>query len=329
MKRLKAVANEHDKVALLPAASSLDVSRYPFRTPDWLWTDLRRSCCVDADHRRVLQARFAMVDAASGKFGPVADDVEQAATAELNRLLSVRDLAAEGRSFTSTRGVELVAQLDPTFEAAQKDTLRAAIPLFLEHATDADVLEEAMRQSVDAPAPLPSKYQETSPGTPLLDDLGRPVFTDAYELFLRSYHRPSRASEVKRQIEASLRPGQDNLVVLSRYSGNVWWGRSWYHFFHLQEQQLQYFAPARGFVYIGINSDKMDAGVAGASDAEFWASKIGHEWLHNLGYWHPGYADPAERDANNKPGSMAFIVAYEQALLSKLRALKANREPRG
>jgi hypothetical protein len=40
--------------------------------------------------------------------------------------------------------------------------------------------------------------------------------------------------------------------------------------------------------------------------------------LHNLGYWHPVYNNPGERDAENKGDEWAFIVSYEFAILEKL-----------
>jgi len=64
----------------------------------------------------------------------------------------------------------------------------------------------------------------------------------------------------------------------------------------------------------------MNPSVPNWNDPAFWASKIAHQSLHGLGYDHPVYKDPADRDAHNMGNRKAFIVAYEFAILARLRS---------
>ena len=112
--------------------------------------------------------------------------------------------------------------------------------------------------------------------------------------------------------------------MISRYTGNAWWGGGWYNFFYREPQRLARLSHARGYLYISLNSDKLAKGVAHHDDPVFWASKIAHEVLHNLSYWHPSYQDPKQRDEMNPPGKRAFIVAYEQSVYERAKAV---REP--
>ena len=116
--------------------------------------------------------------------------------------------------------------------------------------------------------------------------------------------------------------GDPTVLVVSSYSGNVWWGGSYYGYFADPLQQLGRESPARGCLYIRLNIDKLAPREQGWNDPAFWASKMAHELLHNLGYWHPDYKDPAERDANNKDNNWAFIVSYEAAIYESLKGGK-------
>ena len=108
--------------------------------------------------------------------------------------------------------------------------------------------------------------------------------------------------------------------MISRYTGGNWWGSSWYAYFYDQLRRLSRERPSQGYFYMRLNADRMTSPEPGWDDAKFWAAKIAHEVLHNLGYWHPNYADSQERDENNKNDMWAFIVSFEDAVLEYLRS---------
>jgi hypothetical protein len=116
--------------------------------------------------------------------------------------------------------------------------------------------------------------------------------------------------------------GDPAVLLVSSYSGNHWWGGGAYGYFSNPIHQLGRESPPRGYLYIRLNADKLAAPEPGWNDPAFWASKIAHELLHNLGYWHPDYKDPAEREANNQGNNWAFIVAYEIAIYERLKSPK-------
>jgi hypothetical protein len=197
--------------------------------------------------------------------------------------------------------------------------LLEAIGIFTEVATNDDVITEAFTNSIEFPAPMPKKY-DSSRSNP--DSIRK--YSDDYAFFLNCRAKPASVMQFKTQLSAALTSttGDPALLIISSYSGNNWWGGSYYNYFNSTNQRLSKFTPLEGYLYIRLNTDSFMTKHTPA----FWASKIAHEILHNLGYWHPDYADPSERDANNIGRNKAFIVAYEYAILKKAKHLRPKDE---
>ncbi|HST21754.1 MAG TPA: hypothetical protein VLR90_11580 [Blastocatellia bacterium] len=302
------------------AQNKFDGSRYPYRVPDWLWRDDRRTTVIDEKLRKTLDYDIEVLTALQSlEDSTAADEKEIAIAKKLSGALSLRDLTSDAICFTEqSQGTKLCIQIDPAFDAVSKETLTRGAQLFLKYALDDDIIRQAFSQSIAEPSPMPDKF-EMKDGKPVLDSFGRQVFTSSYRLFLKSISRPTDVASFKAQLRAALSTPNDMpaLLAISKYTGNVWWGGSWYDFFYANENQLSRLSPMKGFLYIRLNADKLKEGVPQWNDPIFWAAKIAHECLHNLGYWHPNYNNPPERDENNPPGKMAFIVAYETFLYKK------------
>lgn len=204
-------------------------------------------------------------------------------------------------------------------------TLQRAVATFVDYALDDAVIQQAFDNSVDSPEPMPAQF-EVKDGRPVLDEDGNKEMTSEYKFYLKTIARPRDVSAFKRHLLSALSysDGELPLLIISKYSGNVWWGGSYYNFSYKNEQRLQVLSPPRGYLYIRLNVDRMSAGSTRRDDPRFWASKIAHEILHNLGYWHPNYADPADRDRYNQGSNRSFLVAYEMFLLEKLGTLPAQ-----
>jgi hypothetical protein len=298
-------------------------ARYPDRIPDWLWDRPVHQHLLPVDV--VTGLRADIVKLAALREQGKADEAVALGTDLARRLsarFSARDLAVDATVVRNPRnGATLAVQLDPAFSAEARGTLLKAAQAFVDSALDRQVIRRAFDRSTLKPAPWPAEFV-IKEGKPVLDALQRPTYTDAHGLIKVSRVRPDDALQFERHLHSVLVPaGPDpTLLVISSYRGNPWWGAGRYGFHANPAQQLARESPPQGYLYIRLNTDKLAAPEPGWNDAAFWASKIAHESLHTLGYWHPEYpGGPAERDANNGGSQWAFIVSYEMALLDSLK----------
>ena len=296
---------------MLVAATAQSEERYPFRLPEWLWADDERySSLVDESERSKIQALLAEAAALkAAKLDAAADAKESAATALINGQFSRRDLiraapVVKGGSF------ELALHLDPKFPAEIQPVLTEAAAIFLQLATREDIVAKAFALGGDRPEPWPERGTD-----------GR--LNPAWQFAMRSIVKPASVRSFIAGMDAVLKPADLDLplLVISSYAGGVWWGGGIYDFYRSSDVQLKRLG-AQGFLYIRLNLDRMAPDNPQRLDPGFWASKIAHEILHNLGYWHPNYADPAERDRLNSGPQRAFLVAYETALFEAAGTVK-------
>ncbi len=299
--------------------------RYMYRVPDWLWTQQSYVGLISADTRTAIEYDISVAKALGGlDDSRAADETEAKIAAKLCELLAVRDLTADAPTVENRAdGTKLSLQIDPAFDPRSRDTILKAAELFLKVALDETVIQKAIETSIVNPSPMPDMY-EMENGAPKLDKFGNKVFTGGYAFYLQQRHRPDGVAAFRHHFKGALssREGDPSLLVVSQYAGNVWWGGGYYDFYHDSKQQLSRLRPSRGFLYIRLNSDKLTEGQENWDNPVFWASKIAHEVLHNIGYWHPNYTDPAQRDMHNQGATKAFIVAYEQEVFSKLNSAK-------
>lgn len=284
-------------------------NRYPLSFPFWLWRDdPRYSVLIDEETRSELDRLQSEALRLRGeeKYAE-AQKLEAENRALLHHKLAVRDFIRGADIITDpTTGHRLALQLDPQFPKDMQPVLRSAISHYLAQATNSDVVEKAYANAIERAQPFPP---ETVNGDP----------NPQYWLFNASMSKPPSAKYVIQQMDTALAPadGSIPLLVISSFSGNPWWGGGIYDVYNIPEFNLT--RNGRGqYFYIRLHTDKMQTGSIRFNDPKFWASKIGHEILHNMGYWHPEFVDPAERDRESRPGEMAFIVAYEKAMLEAL-----------
>lgn len=296
--------------AAIAQQQQLDNSRYPYRVPDWLWTDANRTHLFSKTTRESLEKDIRIHAALADVDTEAADEIEAKIARKIGESLCIHDLTWDTTPLLNKElGLKLSVQIDPSFDDGIKKLLMLSAERYLKVALDEELIEAAIRESITNPEPMPPKYETTN---------GQQVLTKAYKDYLKSRSKPRDVSSFRSHLRSALSgsSGEPALLVISRYTGNVWWGGAYYDFYHDPIQSLRREDPSQHFMYIRINSDRFKTGMEGASDPDFWASKIGHEILHNLGYWHPGYNDPEERDASNPP---AFLVAYERGILERLR----------
>ncbi len=293
---------------------SADYSRYPDRLPDWLWGDQIRRAYIDYDTKQILLKKIDTLNIVwkeidTSSYG---NTLYKEIDAILSRNLSLLDLEKGSTLINFPNNNYFTVQLDPNFNRNDKEMLLNAVKLFLLVALDDDVLNEAYLNSIALPTPTPMMYDTIKKGDSLKE------YSSAYTLLMKSRTRPLSVKQFKTQLNNALvtLSGDPSLLIISTYRGNPWWGRSWYNFFNYTNKHLARFSPSTGYLYIGLNTDSLVT----CRRIPFWASKIAHEILHNLGYWHPNYANPAERDANNQGSNKAFIVAYG-AVLKKAQEL--------
>jgi hypothetical protein len=255
-----------------------------------------------------------------------ADAKREAVAQRLSSAFSVRDLVRGAWMVEDDAGRRLAVHIDPTFPKEMVDVIRRAAAIFLHLALDEEVIEKALDHSIIDPAPMPAQF-EMKDGEAVKDELGVKVLTAEYRLYVRTISKPADLKTFKDHLSSALTTtdGIASVLIISRFSGNEWWGRAYFNYFHRGIQRLAELMPARGYAYIGLNPDRMTPQSANYNDARFWASKIAHEVLHNLGYWHPNYKDPVERDQHNVGKTRSFIVAYETFLFE--RALKVIPNP--
>jgi hypothetical protein len=298
-------------------AQNFDISRWPPRLPDWLWQNGSLRPLFDDDDIVDLQIAIKHANALGDAGRGHEQDIENAKIARsLASMVARRDavrLATIVTDPTSNRKMALF--LDPQFSPDLQEVLKEAVSIVLRFATNDDIIGGALDASVERAEPFPSQ-------TIIVD--GKSINNPAYQNYLQSKSKPHDSNEFKRDMANALSPddGVLPLLVISRYSGNVWWGGAYYDFYNMSSQQLQRLRP-QGYFYIRLNSDRMTSTSPHVHEPEFWAAKIAHEMLHNLGYWHPNYLDPAERDRSQQGPAKSFMVTYEELLYEQ--AKKAPR----
>jgi len=299
--------------------------RYPPRLPDWLWDTPATAHLLSSEDVLTLRgdiAKCAQLKKVSNSMA--ADSLKDDIARRLSIKFTVRDLAVGAFHAQNPRSrVALAVRIDPSFNPSTIATIQSAVERFLEVALDQDVINRAIERSTTTPSPMPDMF-EIENGKRKLDEIGRPVLTSAHKLFLKLRVKPIDATLFSAELRNALAhaSGEPALLVVSKYSGNPWWGTGYYNHFSDPVQQLGRESPPRGYFYIQLNSEKFAQGEAGWNDPDFWASKIGHELLHNLGYWHPNYESLKERDNNNKDKSWSFLVSYENAIFERLKGGK-------
>jgi len=300
-------------------------ARYPWRLPDWLWDNAINSHLVSAEEALIIRSDILKINELN--------KLEVSPAKELLKIETSKRIAIKFNLNDLTRNAYVVAnkytdlalaiELDPSFSSAAKETIRNAISLFLRVALDPEVIEKAYSRSTKTPEPMPVMY-ETKDGKPLEDAAGRPVFTEDYAYYLGSRPIPGSAKEFSEHLGSALRKirGSPQLIVISSYKGNIWWGGAYYGFYSDPVQSLNKEIPPTGYFYIRLNTDKFLPTEPGWDDPNFWAAKIAHEILHNLNYWHPDYSSIKERNENNHGDVWSFVYSYEQAIYEKLKATK-------
>lgn len=283
-----------------------DEERYPYRIPDWLLDDERYTRLVEKSDRNeisILLKEAELLNLLNKKKD--ADRKETEATRKLGSLLALRDLTRDAIVVSdNATGRRIAVHLDPTFPTEIKQVLREAVGIFLRLATSEPVVNAAIAISTDKPEPMPS-----------VTDKGESA-DRSYRTYIQSIAKPENSGSFTKHMAEVLQPldGGIPMLIVSAYGGSPWWGSGYYDSYAASDMQLTRLRP-QGFLYIRLNADKMKPDAPRFNDPRFWASKIAHEILHNLGYWHPSYNDPAERDKYNNGTTWAFIVAYEAKLL--------------
>jgi hypothetical protein len=299
-------------------AASLDVSRYPFRIPDWLWQDAHRTRTLSPSSKQQLDATLDLLKRIEDS--PYEEEINQRAddlTAKLNSAFNVRDLAINGVIITDeTTGLDLVLQFDPIFTYDQRAMLATAAKRFLSVALSSDVIAEAIARSSDAPVGAPTESDAP----------------DQFRIFVQSRRQPPNADAFRvalKRVLSTTALGDPAVLVISAYSGNLWWGCGILNFNTYMRYKVGRDEAPEGFLSIALNTDKPRPTEPHWDDPSFWASKIAHEILHNIGYWHPNYLNPDERDrANSSDHDNAFIIAYENRILLHLpRSVAATSLP--
>ncbi len=311
---------------LLPAlaAAEVDKSRFPPWLPGWIWDNDATSHLMTP--RFVLELRrdiewfpvLSKIDAD----GAEADALEDSISGRLSRSFAPRDLVGGSLRIGDRKsGIDLAIRIDPAFSPEVRALIEDAARRFVSVALDRRVIALSIGRTVSRPSPFPEPY-ELKDGEEVTDLAGRKKLTSDFGLHLRQRPPPPSAAEFAARLKSALesRNGEPSLLVITSYKGDAWWGRGYYRHFDLTTQQLSRESPSRGYLYIALNTDKLTPGVDNWKDADFWASKLGHEILHNLGYWHPPYKDPPHRDEHVTAGSWPLPVSYEYALLDRLKS---------
>ena len=299
-------------------------ARYPYRLPDWFWQAPQNEHLLTAAEVISTRHDIAKLNALSNSAAKHALEINVAEW--LATKFSIRDLILSSYVVTDPDSqISLAVLADPSFDPNMKMILQEAALRFIKVAFDPDVIKKALDRSTLLPNPMPAAYQSKN-GMPLLDEIDRPIYSADYAFYLQQRIKPASVDAFLIQLHNTLEPasGDPAVLMISRYSGDAWWGGGYNNFHAIPLQQLKRDAPSSGYLYIRINSDKLTKPEPGWNDANFWASKIAHELLHNLGYWHPEYKTPEERDVNNHENEWAFIVSYEFAILEKLQELEGS-----
>jgi hypothetical protein len=246
------------------------------------------------------------------------DSLESLIATILSSQFALTDIIRNAEIFTNA-DINLALRVDPLFNDKSKKTLYEAAKIFISIALDTNVINEAINNSIQDPTPEPDVYVENARSS---DNLN--VYTSKYKFFLKCRSKPKNAQAFIKQLKTALgtEVGDPGLLLISAYDGDCWWGLSWYNYRYQPIEQLSRLSPSQGYLSVAFNYDSLKI----RQDPVFWSSKIAHEVLHNLGYYHPAYKNPRERDINNQGDEKAFIVAYEFAILKKARELYTRKE---
>lgn len=163
---------------------------------------------------------------------------------------------------------------DDNFDSSERQIITEAMQLFMERALDDGVVECAFRNSSKDRPPSVEVFKGA-------------MFA---ALSLRAH-------------DSTMFPGFAYITSFSADDQAV--GIGYINLFYDRDRPLPGY-DNRNYLYIALNRDLLGQGSTYwlASNAEYWAGVIGHEFLHNLGYVHPtGY-----------PGS--FIKEYGDCIWS-------------
>ena len=156
--------------------------------------------------------------------------------------------------------IGLNIRVDPTFDQAEKNLIRAAMAIFIERALQPQVIDCAFDQATK------DFIKDRSDFVAQLEDaLG---YRQLGDLIYPGYAYISRFFHDRRAV-----------------------GIGYINLFYKTDDPFPGYSD-RHYFYIALNSDFMGPGsrYQFAKDEEYWAGVIAHEFLHNLGYTHPtGY----------------------------------------
>lgn len=296
-------------------AQTLDNSRYPFRLPDWLWQSAPLSELLGKKLVSKIELEIKILEELVRLNAEAEADRKEVDIIDLlSSSLSPVDLSLSASHITTDAGMSAYLVVDPQFSDSAAGTIKSAFRLFLDCALNEDIIESSYLSSTKYPKPAPEKYSQVGDSETEL--------SPGYSRFARSRVRPESPSAFLRQLKNVLLPssGMAPNFIISRYNGNAWWGGAYVNFYYNKAQRLGVDSNDGSYFYIRLNSDKLQDGIADFNDPKFWAGKIAHEALHNLGYWHPEFSSPEERDKYSSFGERAFIVGYELEMIKYLRA---------
>ncbi len=299
-------------------SSQIKYSRMEDHLPDWLWKNEKYNVIVDSNSKREIAFKVSTLSNLSyEKFPDQHWALEKEVANSIANKFALVDLEKDA-SIVENSKINLALQIDPYFDERSRNTIKKAAQIFIDIALDDAVISEAMNSSIDKPTPFPEMYSKYNQ-----QNWEENVYSDEYELYFLSRSKPRNVESFKKQLKQALsvENGDPAFLVITAYDNDVWWGRAYINFYYRNFQQLSRLSPAHGYLNIGFNVDSLKA----RQDPTFWASKVAHECLHNIGYWHPGYNNVAERNENNRGNQQAFIVAYERAILKKAKSLYAKQ----
>jgi hypothetical protein len=300
-------------------------ARYPWRLPDWLWDATATSHLISAENAITLRADIQKLNSLNDlEISIGRDPLKEEIAGRVALNFSLRDLALISYVVRDQpTNISIAVNIDPALSSDVQSMLHKAVERFLSVALNKELIETALARSSTTPSPMPAVYEQKD-GNNALDAAGRLKYTEEFSFYLSSLVKPQSADQFISHLSDVLasRGGSTPVLVISSYSGNIWWGGAYYGFYSDPVQQLMREAPGSGYLYIKLNSEKLSSTALGWDDPNFWASKIAHEILHNLNYWHPSYSSVEERDANNKGQNWSFLYSYERAIFDKLNNKK-------
>jgi len=281
--------------------------RHPYYLPAWVWNDQRRSAFIDKPTRSKLDSNIVLLNKYNklgDSFDFKSDSVNFKIDSILAKNLALIDITSDAE-VTKKENINIALKLDPNFTEQAKSILRKALDIYTELALREDIIEEAFQNSIESPTPMPPTYSNNTDST----------YTDGYTTFLKLRVKPRGVKEFQQQLKNAFNTitGDPALLVITSYKGDCWWGRTYYSYYYNPDKQLSRLLPGGNYLYISLNTDRL----ADNHNPAFWASKLGHEILHSLSYWHPIYCNAEERNKNNVGANKAFIVAYEFAILKR------------